>query len=293
MRKIRGTILAGALVLVANAVALTGVLYNRSGEPEAILVLTERELPLQSLHRESTGVSLRLEWGTLTADGPEEERRRFIPGRRAEWFDQEKLEALGFDCSVDLDHPDAEAFYRKALPMETYVVLEYGGLAWREHISRLEDRAVSEAQEEEREVEGHPGEATETVRLAEHTDSRLFAVDVGNDPLQLRERYPDRSRLLVARAAVDLVFLRDWEDETESWRNPRLGGAIRHLTAGEIHVPAGISAPLSNLPKRAAGTPPPPGAWVEEGPPRYEVTLHYGKRLEPWVESVRLIEAVP
>ncbi len=287
MSRIRGTILAGALVLLANAVALTGVLYNRSGEPEAILVLTERELPLASLHRESTGVSVRLRWDAPLGDldFPGFEARAAGP---PEWFDREKLEALGFDCSVDLNHPDAEAFYRKTLPMEAYVVLEYDGEAWREYLSRLEERAVEEAREGEGEIEERLGEAIERVRLAERTESRLFAVDVGSDSRGLRERYPDRSRFLVARAAVGLVFERGPVGDEESRRAPRLGGSIRRFTVGEIHVPAGVAAPLSDLAERAAGTPPLPGEW--EGPPRYEVTLRYGKRLEPWVESVRLIE---
>jgi hypothetical protein len=43
----RITLLAGgALILLVNAVALTGVYLNRSGEPESRLRLSERELGL-------------------------------------------------------------------------------------------------------------------------------------------------------------------------------------------------------------------------------------------------------
>ena len=39
------TLAAGALlILLANGVALTGVYFNRSGEPEARMVLSQREL---------------------------------------------------------------------------------------------------------------------------------------------------------------------------------------------------------------------------------------------------------
>ena len=293
MRKTRVAILAGALVIVANAVALTGVLYNRSGAPEATLVLTERELPLHSLHRESTGVMLRLRWSAPLQDPDLFPSQGTVPVR-AEWFDQDKLEALGFDCSVDLDHPGAEQFYRKALPMEAYVVLEQDGEAWREHLSRLEERTLSKAREGDGEIEERLGGAIEAVRRAERTHSRLFAVDAGSDPLELRERYPDRSRFIVARAVVDLLYVGKpyIDDGTARW--PRLRGRILRLTVGDIHVPAGLAAPLSALLERDAGTPPLSGVRGEEdGAPRYEATLRYGRRLEPWVESIRLIEPGP
>src|SRR5207245_9835380 len=41
-----GLLSALALIVVTNAIVLAGVLSNRRGEPDAILTLTERELPL-------------------------------------------------------------------------------------------------------------------------------------------------------------------------------------------------------------------------------------------------------
>ena len=35
-----------AIIIVTNIVALAGVAYNRSGEPDAVVELTERELGL-------------------------------------------------------------------------------------------------------------------------------------------------------------------------------------------------------------------------------------------------------
>jgi len=51
-----------ALMALTNAVALIGVAYNRSGEPESELRLTQRELAApywRGIDRESGGIELR------------------------------------------------------------------------------------------------------------------------------------------------------------------------------------------------------------------------------------------
>ena len=62
----RRTLLAGiALILAVNAVALAGVAYNRSGEPDSVLRLTERELQASyGWHgsAENSGAALTLRW---------------------------------------------------------------------------------------------------------------------------------------------------------------------------------------------------------------------------------------
>ena len=59
----RHTLIAGiALIALTNAVALIGVWYNRSGEPESALRLTQRELAppyWRGVDRESGGLELR------------------------------------------------------------------------------------------------------------------------------------------------------------------------------------------------------------------------------------------
>jgi hypothetical protein len=105
------------VVVVANLVALASVARNRSGEPEAELWLTERELPRAPWTDESTGVFLRLEWA------------RSPPGSKADWpwFERAKLESLGFDCSHPADAKDAAKHYARVVPREAYVVLELDG----------------------------------------------------------------------------------------------------------------------------------------------------------------------
>jgi hypothetical protein len=99
------------VVILANAVALVGVARNRSGEPEAEVLLTERELPFAPWTDETTGVFLRLEW------------QRSLPGSKVEtpWLDRAKLESLGFDGSVPPEAPGARERYGRMGP-HAYVV---------------------------------------------------------------------------------------------------------------------------------------------------------------------------
>ena len=68
-----GLSMAIALLLLVNAFVISGVFYNRSGQPKGQIELTERELPLDSYagykDRENTGLSLRLELGGYLQDG--------------------------------------------------------------------------------------------------------------------------------------------------------------------------------------------------------------------------------
>lgn len=125
-----GPVLAVGVVILANAVAMVGVARNRSGEPEAEVLLTERELPFAPWTDESAGVFLRLEW------------QRSLPGSKVEtpWLDRAKLESLGFDGSVPPEAPGAREHYGRMAARPAYVVLEYDGEASR---SWLEDAGAS------------------------------------------------------------------------------------------------------------------------------------------------------
>ena len=74
------------LILASNAIAPAGVWYNRSGEPQAQLQLSEREiqLPYDSWLRgeENSGLRLQLAWREADATWS--------------WLDEAKLRELGF-----------------------------------------------------------------------------------------------------------------------------------------------------------------------------------------------------
>ena len=85
MKRRRWILLAVALVIVSNLVVLIGVARNRSGEPEATVRLTERELGFLHHDPESSGMILGF---------------RLNRDDEADWLDRAKLETLGFDCSL-------------------------------------------------------------------------------------------------------------------------------------------------------------------------------------------------
>lgn len=291
----RGMLIAVGLVLLVNAVVLVGVAANRSGEPDAVVTLTERELPLSSYdgyaERENTGLSLRLSWvqgrtGSVRAAFPPARRR----GRPA-WFDKAKLEAIGFDCAMPLDDPSAALHYDKMLPRKTFVVLEYEGAAWE---SWLEEGREELAGMEEQIVKGEVSpkqrkDAGKEFEREARTCSRLFAVDVGNDPAALRERYGDRGRFLILPSTVRLLYTRPDDAADERRSPPYLEGSIADVLTDEIFVPKEHRAVLEKL-LHADGR-------MNNGEysayahrnrgPLYAVTVHVGKRHEPWVEDVR------
>ncbi len=108
--------------------------------------------------------------------------------------------------------------------------------------------------------------------------SRLVPVDVGLDPSALRARYPDRRRFVIAESSARLIFRK-----AAAGRPARVAGVLDFITPSEIYVPKQHRTLLDRL--AAAST--------EDGPyqrlghdPRYVVTVKFGAKLQPWVESV-------
>ena len=273
--------LYGGLLLLAvvNLLVLAGVWYNRSGEPEATVELTERELSLNRIEEENSGVSLRLDW-------------RQYEDRELEWFDKKKLAEVGFDCSTPVDASDAEMRYGKALPRKTFVVLEYEGKAWEAwqawELKRFEamEAKISDGEVARKELtEAKKRFAWELVAA-----SRLFPVDVGNDPKRLREMYPDRRRCIITPARVRLHFHSPVREKGKLMEPARLRGGIEEVLTETVQVPRDKQGLLRPLRPRSGYWR--PNVYVEEKnvkpmPPRYRAVLNYGRRYEPWVVAVR------
>jgi hypothetical protein len=274
-----GPILAAAVVILANVVALVGVARNRAGTPEAEVRLTERELPLSPWTDENTGAFLQLEW------------QRSFPGSKIEtpWFDRAKLESLGFDCSYPAEGKDARERYGRMVPRSAYVVLEYDGPAWRRWL-------------EAREAEPEKKDALpENARVSA---SRLVPIDVGRDPDDLRRLYPDRTRSLIVPAIVAPRWTLLEEHEGARDGKAVLSGRIQSILVSEVHVPKDLGTSLAALRAADAAVPEPvkardgerrgpPVPQRRHTPPRYEVRLRYGARREPWVAGVSLLPEVP
>jgi hypothetical protein len=276
----RRTLIAGlALIALTNAVALGGVAWNRSGEPESVLTLTQRELGLPyrrfGFDREGDGLELSLNWRVLTASAGELYNMDHYG--TPEWLDRAKLASLGFDLSPRPDARRTARHYGRQLPREALVVLELDGPARQKALERAREReakaAAGEAAGSGKKGSKIPGmSAAEQLRREETSNSRLFAVDVGLDAAELRAKYPDRARYTIVHANIRAHFERN-QSGADRWT-----GYIQGLDNGTVNVPAEFRGAIGSVRHSA-----PYGGPVPEGVLPFQVTVAFGRRFEPWV----------
>jgi Domain of unknown function (DUF4824) len=295
----RRFLLSAGLVILTNAFVLIGVAYNRASEPEAEITLTERELPLAYgafQTDENTELALRLHW--------QHPAHRFSPWvmfqprPELDWFDQAKLEAVGYDCSLPLSDPSAEQYYDKMLPREAFVVLAYGGQAWTRWLEAWDRDKVFMAEQvtKGKRAKQDLEQLNDAYDQLPKTGSRLLAVDVGSDPIQLRQRYPERNQFVIVRAQVRLSLAREGKTAFDERRPAHLRGEVMRILTDDIHVPFELQGVLDTLSRsegrryRMSSDTVRPGGGNE---PRYEVTLRYGTRYEPWITAIRPLTISP
>lgn len=267
----------GILVL-SNLVALAGVAYNRMGEPDATVLLSERELGLPYYWGPkggNSGVSLRLIWRSL----PDKELDRPYLGAYSQqpgWLDRAKLTELGFDLSAVDRVPERRMYQLLGQSREVWLVLENDGPAYQAMLAR----AVAQYEKQQQLAEQNPEDQAAALRLQQaekrlqqerQSASRLFVIDAGLDAARLRSRYPDRKRYLILRGRV-LPFLQSSELDSRQVR-----GHVVGLSVSQVHVPLEYRTVFTDLDAK-----PRPGSG---GLPRYDVTLAYGQRHEPWVKA--------
>ena len=258
MRRTPLLAIAAVVAVAAPFLVLLASARNRAAEPEAEVVLTERELRLVPRGEGRRWAVLRLDWNRDLQWTQKE------PG----WFDGPKLAALGFDTRLPASDPRASGFYGWQPAREVFLALEFDGPA-----AAAADLA-------------YPKDVA--------SRSRLHPVDAALDEGALRARHPDRHRVLVVRAVVTAESYSRWDPETRKTSPPFLRGRIQRLLVEEIQVPREKRALLDAL---AAGEALPAGAGATSTAatasgrpsaevPRYEVVLRTGRRLEPWVAEV-------
>jgi len=267
----RRPLMAGiALILVVNAMALAGVAYNRSGEPESIVQLSERELRLPyagGKRAENSGVMLNLVWRVPVETAAQEPYYGYESfGGSPVWLDKAKLAALGFDVSTD--KPASGANFKWQRTKEVLLVLELDGVAYQQALELVRQKAA----EDEKLNDANPGSkefaqrikaARERLTREEHENSRLFAIDAGLDAVSLRAKYPDRARYLIIRGQARPQFV------TRNKEN-RLSGHVAGLGTGQINVPVEFQPALQHAVQNNARA-------------RFAATVAFGQRLEPWI----------
>ena len=271
-------------VLMINAIILGGVLYNRSSGMQPAISLTERELPISYSSEENTGLSLQFRWHQPNRREDEQEEG-------AAWFDKAKLEAVGYDCHVGLDDPSADIYYRKALPRRAYVVFEYDGSGWSKQLNHWQNYIVATADQISQ------GKRTPQVLRAAQNEfermrkagSRLVPVDVGSDPVQLRQQYSDATRYLIMPALVGLQFVSGTtRSGMKGAQTPYLRGVVLHPLIQEIHVPVEQRSLLDEIRREDQQRGSPRGIDRSNSirEPRYSVSVVNGKRYEPWIVKI-------
>lgn len=259
--RIRLSVFAIALIVIVNAWLLAGVAWNRSGEPERVLSLTERELALPYDHwaqRENTGVALSIR--TARRDDA--------------WLDRDKLLQLGFDVAGQASSGAAD--HRRPLARRVYVVLEFDGPAFEDLLAaqREELEAVranlDSGEANRRQVEN----ARAALERLQQGASRLVAIDASRDAEALHERYPDPNRYAVMPARVRTYRVR----RPGSAQSFELQGRIEALLPRRVHVPRRFHATLRHATDKSRA--------LDGSPPRYRVRLAFGRSDVPWVIGV-------
>jgi hypothetical protein len=246
--------LPAALVAVgAIVVVLVGSWWNRSGERRE-MVLTEREAELVE-GEDGKGLVL-----VVNEPAPEAGNRVTVA----------KLAALGADSAGTL------------VPVELggggvrgYVVLELGGTVWRRHVEGVIREYVAVVVSPDTIPERQDSMLADFRRTQEERVSRLVVADAGTDGAALARDYPDGARHLILPAEFAIE------------RRLRRGAGFVVDTAGEP-VPAlrihGVRLPLGGPALR--------GVRAAAGVPvRYTARVATGRRFEPWVEGMEVLEA--
>ena len=274
------TLLAGiGLIVLTNVIVLAGVAYNRSGTPESSITLTERELALPFFYgarKENSGISLHIQTRSKGS--------ALIPyyyRQESNWLTQEKLAELGFDVTTPIDDTSDWGDFKRQKEKEVIVVLEYNGEAWQAALNGAQQEvaeltAKQQATASPLSVEDQNKLKQAEVKLAreQNSASRLFLVDAGLNQDALRQQYPDNTRYLLLKGLAG-VYVNRVNNKTRSY-----SGYIKSLSIPDINIPIDYHDVLKPALEQGYRS-------EQDQPPRYEVTLNIGKRLEPWVVGVK------
>ncbi len=267
------TLIAGlALILLTNAVAMLGVYWNRSGEPESMLTLTQRELQQPygwGMNRENSGVSLRIYWRVPTA---ERSWNYAYSGGNPVWLDQAKMASLGFDVNPTKDMLDYYRWSSRQLAREVLMVLELDGPAYQRSLQlaqqyTAEQDAKLAALPDDKSMQQNAKNAHEEARREEQDNSRLFAVDAGLDLNELRAQYPDRNRYAIVSAQVRPSYIGG---------QGTIAGYIDKISIDEINVPHQYHSAFDIRVRPAI-------IGRTSGRRTFEASVAFGRRLEPWL----------
>jgi len=262
----RWPIISGVVLIVStNLVALGSAISNRSGTPDSILTLTQRELALPYDNwriGENSGLALRLVWRTDQTQTHDAVAPSVWFGGEGDWLDVAKLTELGIKVRPRGPGNSESQSYSTSVPADVLLVLEMNGTVYRRQL----DRACKSAGND-----GHK-DAAQTCERERREGSRLFVVDAGLDRDALRRKYPDAGVYAVVRGQIEAAIV-----PTSS--ASRVVGYVRGISTDEIQVPASMRAALG-----ASGA---SARWQVVGQSQpFKATIAFGSRLEPWIVNL-------
>ncbi len=275
--RLRKPLLIGiALLLLTNAVVLGGVYYNRAGDDVRRITLTERELTLPyryGRNRENSGIALRLNYRVASGRA----HKYYLSGSGSPaWFDRKKLALVGYDVSPSVDSEQGRRAYKKLRSREALLVLEYDGATYQAALDHAQKGLLEKRQQLDRDPHSdiYQNQLKNAERMLEREqtrNSRLFVIDVGNDEQSLRKQYADSARYIIVagKVGISLHVVKGgvWE----------LSGNIHSVAIREVTVPWKYRSLFEGILDR------PRSSRVLQQAPRYQLSVAYGKRLEPWI----------
>ena len=255
----RALIIGTSLIVLTNAVALSGVAYNRSGTPESTLTLGERELIYNNYeHDDNSGIAVQLTWKVLSQDIVGESLKNqsydwYNYSREAYWLTEAKLKKLGFDTAQP-DFP-AEGTYRfkQLKDREVFLVLEHNGPSYQRYVVQAKTHAKHTVDK---------AVAARQIMEAEQESTRLFVIDADTNAETLRGRYPNRNMYAIVKGIVSA----NWQSTNTK---PVLNAYIGSLSVSSLHV----SKPHDTV--------------FIGNAKKYQVIVAYGQRFEPWIAGAR------
>lgn len=261
-------IAALAVIVLTNAVALGGAWWNRSGEAESRLALSQRELhvPWRGLDRESSGLALALNWRVVVVPDRNNVYWEYSSGGAPEWLDKAKMESLGFDME---QRSGSVRWNDRQLSRDVLLVLELDGQAYRRSLERARQHVAAEEAKLEGMADGNEKRsrlksAADQVAREENENSRLFVIDAGSDLAALRGKYPDRARYAIVRGQVRPAWSGERSDSPAR-------GYVTAVSVAEVNVPHALR-PLIG----------------EPGANKFVADVAFGRRLEPWITQLKV-----
>lgn len=276
--------MAAALLLLTNIIVLSGVAYNRSGDTESGLLLTERELslPYRSYSKkENSGLALRLNWNVIPTNTFGNNYRRYSLSNYGHpaWLTEDKQKELGVNVDDIKKHIGNKNYeYEKLNKEEIIVVLEYDGESFKKAIKDAENnfkklRENVKKNPDNKELNKKLENNEKSLDQLKVTESRLIAIDAGRDLQTLRAKYKNSNKYLMLRGE-----LRPY------WNKKKLVARINKIFISSVHVSLPYSKEINEIAKREETN----NVYTNrEKKPRYQVELKVGKRLEPWVGGVK------